>query len=266
MEEYTLICEDSIDGILSAVYDAYSFKKERGIPDHNQIHIATEEPAISSFFMQYEHIEMDREKSNRVIRTIIREFGDETYYHLCLAMASTDEKKADAVYHTIVIGLAEHDRNVLERLHTDCVHNVFQAGRKAGNEAHYYTEFLRFAELENGLLYAKIGASCNILPFIVPHFADRLPSENFIIYDEKHQLFALHPKRSQWYLASSQEFDEEQLVYSDEEKKYAELFCHFVDKIAIKERYNPKCQMNHLPLHYRPYMVEFADSQKTKSR
>lgn len=257
MEEYSFICEDSIDGILTAVFDAYSFKKEKRIESHDLIHILTREPMTYRLFTQYQHTETDRTKSNRVIQTLIREFGDDTYYHLCLAMSSTDEEKADAVYHTIVMGLKYHDRKVLERLHTDCVHKVFSAGRKAGNEAHYYTEFLRFAELENGILYAKIGATCNILPFIVPHFADRLPSENFIIYDEKHQLFALHPKRSEWYLASSQEFHEDALVYSDEEEKYADLFCHFVNKIAIKERYNPKCQMIHLPLHYRTYMVEF---------
>lgn len=262
MEEYTLICEDSIDGILTAVYDAYILKKEKGLAGHDQIHILTKEPMTLRLFTEYIPVETDQEKSNRVIHTLIRELGESNYYDLCLAMASSDEDKADAVYHTIVLGLLYHDRRILERLHTECVLRAFHTGRKAGNEAHYYTEFLRFAELNNGILYSKIGPSCNILPFIVPHFADRLPSENFIIYDEKHQLFAIHPKRSQWYLASNQEFCEDELVFSQDEQEYAQLFTSFVEKIAIKERYNPKCQMNHLPLHYRTYMVEFQKKAK----
>ena len=40
--------------------------------------------------------------------------------------------------------------------------------------------------------------------------------------------------------------------------EYETLFKSFCETIAIKERENPVCQRGHLPLWYRPNMVEFS--------
>lgn len=257
MEEYVFICEDSIDGILTGVYEAYQFKKEEGIESHDLLHLAAKEPEIHRLFTLYINVETDREKSAKVIRTLKKELGESTYYDLCLALTCSDEEKADAVYHTIVLGLKYHDRNVLARLHEAAVHKAFSCRRNAANELHYCQEFLRFEELENGILYAKIGPKNHILPFLVPHFADRLPADNFVIYDENRGEFALHPRYKQWYLVTSHDFDENELVFSEEEQVYRELFTEFCNTIAIEERINLKLQRQMAPLRYRPYMVEF---------
>lgn len=257
MEEYTFICEDSIDGILTGIYEAYQFKKEEGIESHDMLHLAVKEPEIHRLFTQYINVETDTEKSAKVIRTLKKELGESTYYDLCLALICADEEKADAVYHTIVIGLKYHDRNVLARLHEEAVHKAFACRRNAANELHYCKEFLRFEELENGILYAKIGPKNHVLPFLVPHFADRLPADNFVIYDENRGEFALHPKYKQWYLVTNHEFDENELVFSEEEQVYRELFTEFCNTIAIEERINLKLQRQMCALRYRPYMVEF---------
>ena len=127
------------------------------------------------------------------------------------------------------------------------------------NELHFCKEFLRFEELQNGMLYAKIGPKNHVLPFLVPHFADRLPAENFVIYDEIRGEFALHPKYKEWYMMTNHEFDESQLVYSEEEEVYRELFTEFCNTIAIEERINLKLQRQMCALRYRPYMVEFCE-------
>lgn len=257
MEEYVFICEDSIDGILTGVYEAYQFKKEEGIENHDMLHVAVKEPEIHRLFTQYRKVETDREKSAKVIRTLKKELGESTYYDLCLALTCVDEEKADAVYHTIVLGLKYHDKDVLARLHEAAVHKAFACKRNAANELHYCKEFLRFEELENGILYAKIGPKNHILPFLVPHFADRLPADNFVIYDENRGEFALHPKYKQWYLVTNHDFDEKELVFSEEEQVYRELFTEFCQTIAIEERINLKLQRQMCALRYRPYMVEF---------
>lgn len=257
MEEYVFVCEDSIDGILTGVYEAYQFKKEEGIENHDMLHVAVKEPEIHRLFTQYRKAETDREKSAKVIRTLKKELGESTYYDLCLALTCVDEEKADAVYHTIVLGLKYHDKDVLARLHEAAVHKAFACKRNAANELHYCKEFLRFEELENGILYAKIGPKNHILPFLVPHFADRLPADNFVIYDENRGEFALHPKYKQWYLVTNHDFDEKELVFSEEEQVYRELFTEFCQTIAIEERINLKLQRQMCALRYRPYMVEF---------
>lgn len=257
MEEYVLICEDSMEGILTGVYEAYRFKKNRSIESHDRIHLATSKPDVYRFFTEYHRIGTDHTKAEKVTDTIIRQLGDESYYRLSMAMVSCFEDKADAVYHTIVLGLSTHDRNITDRLQDDYVQRAFQYGRAANNELGHLREFLRFSELQNGMLYAKIDTKHQILPFLMPHFADRLPAENFIIYDENADVFGLHPSFKQWYILQGVEFDEGRLHFSETEEAYQELFRCFCDSIAIEARINPKLQMNMLPKRFRPNMTEF---------
>lgn len=257
MQEYVLICEDSTEGILSGVYEAYQFKKKREIDSHDCIHLSTEEPDIQRLFTEYYHVHTDRENARKVTDTIAAQLGDETWYTLSMAMVSCLGEKADAVYHTIVLGLKTHDRHIMDRLQENCVQCVFKCARASGNELCHLKQFLRFSELQNGILYARIDAKHHVLPFLMPHFADRLPADNFVIYDEGTRTFGLHARYKKWYLMQGADFDEDKLVYSGVEKAYQELFRCFCDSIAIEARINPKLQMNMLPLRFRPNMVEF---------
>lgn len=257
MEEYTLLCEDSIDGILTGIYEAYQIKKEEGVESHDWIHLYAGEMVQQRLCMHDIHIKTDLEKSHKVIRTLIEKLGEENYYDLCLAMVSDGQDKADAVYHTVVRALQTKDRNLFARLQNDYILKAFTYQRNANNELMHLRGFLRFHELEQGILYAKIGPKNQILPFLMAHFADRLPSENFMIYDEKHQVFGVHQKQKEWYLVQSDSFQEEKLVFSKDEQCYAELFCHFCKSIAIRERTNENLQRNMLPLRFRGYMTEF---------
>ncbi len=262
MEEYVLICEDSMDGILTGIYEAYEYKKIHRIDSHDRIHLHAGELETYRLFTTYEHIETQQDKVSKVSGTLQRELGQEAYYFLCLAMNSYHEDKADAVYHTVVSGLKHHDKNIFARLAEDAVNRAFSYARGVNNELLHLKGFLRFQELENGILYAKIAPKNHIMDFLTPHFADRFPAQDFVIFDEKRSLFALHAKYKQWYVYSAESgaFDEADLAFSEEEQSYQALFRHFVEKIAIEERYNPLLQQNNLPLRFRPYMCEFGKS------
>ncbi len=256
MEEYYLICEDSLEGIFTGIYDAYLMKKP-----HNRIHICLGEDDNYRLFAVYQTHPPDEKKAASVARTVIRQFGEETYLAICRALASEKPDKAEAVYKTVAAGLALKDkRDLMGNLSNPYIHRVFELARFTANEAHYHVEFLRFKELENGILYAVIGPKNNVLTFIVPHFADRLPLENFVIHDEIRNIFAMHPAKGEWYLVCG---DENRLqaehAFSEGEKKYSELFTSFFHTIAIKERSNYGLQRNMLPIRYRRYMTEFQE-------
>ncbi len=255
--ETVLLCEDTLDGIFTGIYEAYQFKKDNAIESHDLIHLAVNEPPVQRLFTDYVKIKSDFEKSAKVSRTLKKSLGGVTYYNLCLAASAAFEDKADAVYHTVVLGLKEHDANVLDRLYDSYVQSAFKCFRAAGNEVNHFIEFTRFSELDSGILYAKINAKHNILPFVMHHFSDRLPANNFVIYDEAAQIFGLHPGFKQWYLAQGLDFDEECINYSNAEKEYQELFRRFCDSIAIEERKNLSLQQSLLPLRFRPNMTEF---------
>lgn len=254
MEEYYLICEDSLEGIFTGIYNAYLKKMP-----HEQIHICVGGEENYRLFAVYESCQMDEKKAAKVAGTIIRELGEEAYLSICRALAAQEGDKGEAVYKTVVSGLCMKNRHqVMGCLQNPYIHRVFELARFTANEAHFHVEFLRFKEIENGILYAVIGPKNNVLTFIVPHFADRLPLENFVIYDEIRNIYAMHPAGKEWYLVYGDEIiSQAEHNFSEGEKKYSELFGCFFHTIAIKERRNYKLQRNMLPIRYREYMTEF---------
>ncbi len=256
MEEYFLICRDSPEGIFTGIYEAYAMRRP-----HDSIHIQVGEEENLRLFAVYRHVEPDREKSLRVSATLERRLGAEAYIEICCALAAQDGEKGEAVYKTVVCGFKRKDgRQVMGDLSNPYVHKVFELARNVKNEAHHWKEFLRFQEQEGGMLFSKIGPKNNVLTFLMPHFSDRLPLLNFMIYDENRNLFAVHPASGEWYLVSDMQVREERFqTYSGDETKYQELFRHFCKTIAIKERKNLKLQRNMLPLWFQEYMVEFGE-------
>lgn len=258
MEEYYILCEDSPEGIFTGIYDAYLLKKP-----HQQIHLIVKEEENYRLFARYQTCRADGEKACKVARTIRNKFGQEAYLAIFRTVSSEQEDKAEAVYKTVVTGLSmKNPGKLLDNLKDPFVHRVFEIARRVGNETHAHVEFLRFQELKSGLLYAVIEPHNDVLSFIVPYFADRLPLENFVIHDKGRNLFAVHPAKQDWYLYSGTEdteslYEEVAEDFSDGEEKYSELFTAFFHTIAIKERKNYELQRNMLPLKYRKYMTEF---------
>ena len=129
------------------------------------------------------------------------------------------------------------------------------------NEICHFVQFLRFEELENGALFARINPKNAILPYMADHFADRFYEERWVIADTVHRTVLIHDRGEAVIYAAMEEVnpDELQLAYSEEEETMRKLWKVFVDKIAIKERINPNLQRQMLPLRFRKYMKEFNE-------
>lgn len=254
MNRIILICEDSMEGVFSAIYEAYAKKC-----NHEDTYIQVGETDNYELFATYVEIDANAEKTRKVSNTINREFGEDTYLSFCKALASKDKEKGNAIYHVLVNGLKmKNTRRAMENFSDPYVNRVFELSRYTNNEILHMEGFLRFQELENKVLLAKIGPSNNILTFLAPHFSDRLPNENFIIYDDTRELCVVHPAKKEWFLISGEYLQEEAMQkYSDMEMVYQELFTFFCRKIAIKERRNLSLQRQMLPLHFQKYMSEF---------
>ena len=250
-------CEDSLESILTAVYLAYEEKR-----DHRDTRISIgEQPFL---FSEEHEVRADEEKALKVMRTLRQRFGEEDFLRLCYALTTREEEKGQAVYQTIVKGLTYKTKpgHLFDALSDPFVHQAFALSRRAGNEVHHLIGFVRFQEWKGGILYGKIGPENNILPYLMEHFADRLPGESFILQDVNRKIAGLHPARReerQWYLASVEQIDEAvwDRMLSDGEREMAALFRHFCKNIAIKERKNLKLQQNLLPLRFQEYMTEF---------
>ena len=179
---YTFICEDSPNGIFSGIYDAWDFKvnqnkkypagstatdtSSRMYPhacSHEDIHLVCHEPDNYQLFYEYIHVETSTEKSDKVARTIQCRLGSEFYDAILNAILSivpakkNDLDKADAIYHTLVLGLnTAAGARAIHDLSNPYVHRLFTLSRATANEAHHLLGFLRFSELENGVLFLSL--------------------------------------------------------------------------------------------------------------
>ena len=287
---YTFICEDSPNGIFSGIYDAWDFKiKQNNISckdsasvpqhptasphtcSHEDIHLVCREPDNYQLFYEYIHVETSAEKADKVARTIQRRLGSEFYDTILNAILSivpakkNDIDKADAIYHILVLGLnTSAGTRAIHDLSNPYVHRLFTLSRATANEAHHLLGFLRFSELENGVLFSTIHPKNNALPILAEHFTDRLPQENFMIYDENRQLAAVHAAGKNFMLVDASGIDQELLKHtSEKEAEYQKLWLTFFHQIAIQARINPKLQAQNIPKRFWGDTPELAKKQIT---
>lgn len=254
MEENVLICEDSQIGIFTGIYEAYA--RKFGV---DTVRLAVGEENDLRLFAVYHRIEPDEEKAEKVARTIRELAGEENFRQLCMTLSSCEEDKAQVVFRTVILIIRDKKNAcyVMNRLADSCVRRVFEIERNVRNEMGRFREFLRFKEIANRVLFARIKPQNDVVVYLMLHFANRFPLENFLIYDEAHHLLGVHEASKEWYLIREFRMDDELLRYTEEEDKYAELFRYFCHRISIKERENLKLQRNMLPLKFRGYMTEF---------
>lgn len=248
------ICEDTITGIYSGIYDAWKMQLTR-----EQVGIALKGDIEQELFCEYEESQASERKAIAVENMIQKYLGSEAYREIYHAILSQDVGRGDAILGMMIEARnIPNSRRITEHLGNEDVRKVFELSRRVSNEAHFFKEILRFRELTNGILFAKIEPENQILTCIAEHFANRLPLENWLIYDVTHKMTLVHQREKKWFVVMGEEPNSEKTtVYSCKEKQMEELWKGVCESISIEERENNRLQRQHLPLKYRKYMVEF---------
>lgn len=259
---YVFQCEDSIDGIFTGVYDAWASRL-----GHKNIRLSSCKNENLTLFSEYIPVCTDFKKSRKVSRTLILRLGTGFYETVCSsAMADGSLRnlpmdKANAIYQTIVLALSlPEGAKVLEYLGEPCIACIFELRRQTRNEGHHLLEFLRFAELKNGILFAQIHPKNDVLPILADHFTNRLPLENFIIYDAVHQTAAVHSASKDYLIVDASSLNSDLICeFSPEEESFRRLWRAFFETIAIEARANPKLQIQNIPKRFWADTVELRE-------
>ncbi|WP_077611014.1 TIGR03915 family putative DNA repair protein [Clostridium sp. Marseille-P2415] len=252
------LCENSVEGILSGVYAAWTGRKGHS---NVKLRLMGDEDTME-LFCQYIDVPVDARNADKVAEAIRKKISEDAYIAVYKAALSKEADRADKIYRFLIYGF-HIGAGVVNMLQVQEVYDIFQMCRHIDNETHLLTGFVRFVEMEGDLLVSRIGPKNDVLVLLAPHFADRLSGENWVLYDENRKKAALHPALRPWFLADfiSEEW-EERLKKASLEDEYEELYKCFRRSISIKERTNPVCQRNHMPLRYRSYMPEFSNGLK----
>lgn len=248
------VCEDSLEGILTAVYEAYQSRY-----GHRYIQISEGNYTELDFFSDYMEIKTDYEKAERVARSIRHKISYESWKIIMYASMCARDGKGQDIYRFLNFGY-EMGGKVVDCLGEEHIRRVLFDKKTVSRELDRMRGFTRFLELKDGSLFARIGPKNNLVPLLAPHFADRFPEERWILYDVNRKLSAMHEPQMGWFLTED-EIQEDVInsVLSNEEKKMESCWKTFFDTIGIEARRNPKLQQQMLPKYYRKYFTKSGD-------
>lgn len=242
---YVFRYDGSFEGFLCCVFASFS---AHGRPAA----IVPEGEEEQLFLLPVREIETEREKALRVYRSIVPKISARALHLVERAFRSCLPGKELLLLDFLDQGYESGDR-VLRRLTDDTVHALLAAVRAYNNEAERFRQFLRFADYD-GILAGEIEPQNDLLVDLAPHFTARYPNEHFLIYDAVRKKALLYRPR-EWTILPLEEFSLGPVTR--EEARYEALWKLFYDTVAIEERKNERCRLNHLPKRYWKHMTEF---------
>jgi probable DNA metabolism protein len=242
------IYDGTLEGFLCCVYESY-IRKE--IPSN----IRTEDDIGQPQLMEeLEWIRTDMAHAGKIYESIDRKIALEAQDFIREAYLTCLDNKEILMYRFISQGY-QYGRAVMDRLTDETVGTLIKAVRNLTREAHNFKGFIRFT-IYDGVMVSCISPKNRVLPLLSDHFANRYPDETFLIYDRTHQMAVVH-KPEGTLLTAMHHLALPPI--DDAEKAYHALWRCFQKTIAIEERTNPKCQMNHMPKRYWADMTEFEN-------
>lgn len=261
------LCGGTFEGILSGVCHAWT--SGRG---HEDVRLEIRSQCFQrELFAEYVETEVQEEACGKMLEAIEKRLSPQIYEWVYTASMSCDKDRADKIYRFLAAAFRVGP-GITDRLQMPEVHGIFELCRSVRNEDHYLTEFIRFSQGPGGVLVGRVGPKNDVIAMTACHFADRMPGENWIIYDEPRKKAAVHRAGRGWFVTELSEFKSggagedfsgvgslfALLEGRETREDYGRLWKAFFDSVAVEERENPRCQRNRLPLRYRPYMTEFS--------
>ena len=236
--------DGTFEGFLCCVYAHYYdekatgiFQKEQYVP--NLLHSAVE-------------VQTDAAKAVKVYDAIERKISKHDIKRVYRVFLSSIENKETKLLNYIVLGFKHGSK--IRLLHgKGPIYDVQQIERKVSFEVHRLLGLIRFSVLQGDILYAPIEPDHDVCELLADHFCDRFKNDPFIIHDKKRSK-ALIARNGNFYIS---EFTSEDLPgFSDDENDYQDLWKNYFEVIAIKERTNPRCQKNFMPVRYWKNLTE----------
>lgn len=245
----TYIYEGTFSSLLALIYSLLVSKIEVGDIKSSKTYLPNllDEPVILK-------IDNIKEKEKLLKEKLTPEIVHTIYY----AYLSDSPIKEILIYNFIKNSLI-YKNQIFYRRNLESVVEIEKLSKYVGREAHKLKGFLRFKEMEN-FLYAEVEPTNNVIGILAYHFKNRLSNESWIIKDTKRNIYALYDTKKVIYL-TDEDIIKLNLNISSNEELMEDLWKTFFKTVAIKERYNPKCQMNFMPKKYWKNMLEMENEK-----
>ena len=265
--------DETFDGLLTCIYHHYYTEKAAGIYPKEQY-----QPSMLQGCME---VETEQDKADRVYKAIEDKISRYALRMVYRAFLSNVPGKEKVILDYVVFGF-KVGPSIGSRHASPEVNALEKITHKVGVEQERMLQFVRFevmnaagtgadlassagTDLASGasaragqILYAAVEPEHDVLELIAHHFAERFSHDPLIIHDIRRGKAIMAYERS-WYVTDFDGHhlpDGSELVMSPEETDYQNLWRTYFDHIAIKERINPRCQKNNMPLRYWKHLTE----------
>jgi len=239
-----LVYDGSFENFLNLVYEVYYKKlKPTQILKQKPLTLLVDEIYVC---------EKREDEALKVYEAIKKHFSKQNFEKI-LNIFMCDEIAFEMdLLNFIILGFKSQES--LQDINERFVFKLNSYEKQLFSNVHRMTGFLRFVELEDGALYAKLESKFNLLYFLGKHFSKRFNNQTYYIHDIERSLVFIHSRE----FTGVRELSSFELpTLSEDEEKFQKLWQKFFKSVTIESRKNEKLQRNVVPLLYRTYMNEF---------
>ena len=236
--------DGTFEGFLSCIYAHYYEEKANGV--------YREENYQPNVFSGFQKVETDEERASKVYDAIENKMSTADIKRVYNTFLSSVPEKENKLLKYIALGF-KHGSKIRSLHGNPVVFDVQQIEHKVTREVERLCGIIRFTALMGGVLYSPVEPDHDVCELLAGHFCDRFKYDPFIIHD-KRRAKALIAAGGAFYIS---EFTSKNLPAQDgDENEYRTLWKKYFDTIAIKERTNPRCQKNFMPVRYWKNLTE----------
>ena len=252
------VFDGTMDGLLTAVFDAFLLKE---VPDQ----LLTGGDMLPLFCERIYKVPTDNEKANRVWNGLEKQLSRDALRMISISQLSELPELWQPLF-MLVCKVFRLGPDVLRNFADPDVLTVTQIARRVMHEAHRMKQFVRFQKAKDGTYLSVISPDHDVMPLIINHFHDRFNGQTWLIYDA-HRHYGYH------YDGQSRPirvvFENEEAVpfsltngklsddiLSSDDNLLQDLWRTYFKAICIRERLNPRKQLNDMPRRYWKYLTE----------
>ena len=142
---------------------------------------------------------------------------------------------------------------------------VTNTARRVAHEQLRMKQFMRFQKAKDGTYLGVVSPDNDVLPLVIGHFQDRFNDQPFLIFDARRKYGYYYDKTAVTRVTFEDEttipfsLDDGKLnddLLSENDQLFQDLWRTYFKAICIRERMNPRKQLNDMPRRYWKYMTE----------
>ena len=247
----------TMDGLLTAVFDAYAL--------HQQPDELLGEGSVLPLFCDATHaVTTADDKAARVWKGLERYLKREALRLLMVSWLSEDASLYTPLFHYIY-KVFQARADISANFADADVLFVTNTARRVMHEQLRMKQFMRFQKAKDGTYLGVVSPDNDVLPLITDHFRDRFQDQPWLIFDARRRYGFYYDQQALTRITFT---DDTQLPFdldsgrlnddllSQNDQLFQELWRTYFKAICIRERINPRKQLNDMPRRYWRYMTE----------